>query len=414
VLACLDKRGFSVSGLRLLAFVRSAGLPLPFRSRDLVVEELTERSFAGIDIALFSAGSDVSRRFAPIAVAAGAVVIDNSSAFRMDPDVPLVLPEINAAAIAGHRGIIANPNCAAIISIVPLWPLHRINRIRQLALTTYQAASGAGAAAMAELLDATRAYLDGRDHVPTAPPHPYAFNLFSHNTAIDEETGYNGEESKVIRETRKIFGDPDIRISATCVRVPVLRAHAVALNVEFDRPITPAEVRAILAEAPGVRIVDDAAGNHFPMPREASGQDDILVGRIRQDVSDPSLRSIAMFVAGDQLLKGTRSTPCRSTNACRCRRAFSRAGRHRPGQRRGVRHGVRDSSKSACARAMRRAFSIRSSISTRWRRVGITRPIERSRSQARANAPPMLRRGRNPIRVRGKKARFPDMSKSPI
>ena len=231
-------------------------------------------------------------------------MIDNSSAFRMDPETPLVVPEINAAAIAGHRGIIANPNCAAIISILPLWPLHQVNRIRRLTLATYQAASGAGAAAMAELLDATRAYLDGRAHTPTVLPHPYAFNLFSHNTDIDEDTGYNGEETKVIRETRKIFADPDIRISATCVRVPVLRAHAVAVNAEFDRPITPAEVRTILATAPGVRLVDDAQRNHFPMPLEASGKDDILVGRIRQDISDPSFRSIAMFVAGDQLLKG--------------------------------------------------------------------------------------------------------------
>jgi aspartate-semialdehyde dehydrogenase len=304
MLTCLEKRGFPASELRLFASARSAGQLVPFRGRDLVVEELTEGSFAGVDIALFSAGSGISRRFAPIAVGAGAVVIDNSSAFRMDPEVPLVVPEINAAAIALHRGIIANPNCAAIISIVPLWPLHCVNRIRRMVLATYQAASGAGAAAMAELQDATRAYLDGREHVPTVMPHPYAFNLFSHNTEIDEETGYNGEETKVIRETRKIFGDPDIRIGVTCVRVPVLRAHAVALNVEFDRPITPAEVRAILADAPGVRIVDDAAANHFPMPREASGQDDILVGRIRQDISDPSFRSIAMFVAGDQLLKG--------------------------------------------------------------------------------------------------------------
>ena len=304
MLTCLDKRGFPASEVRLFASARSAGQVVPFRGRDLVVEELTEDSFAGIDLALFSAGSGVSRRFAPIAVAAGAVVIDNSSAFRMDPEVPLVVPEINAAAIAGHRGIIANPNCAAIISIVPLWPLHSANRIRRMVLATYQAASGAGAAAMEELEDATRAYLLGEKHVPRVMPHPFAFNLFSHNTAIDEDTGYNDEETKVMRETRKIFGDPDIRIGVTCVRVPVLRAHAVALNVEFDRPITPAEVRTILSEAPGVRLVDNPAANHFPMPREASGQDDILVGRIRQDLSDPSFRSIAMFVAGDQLLKG--------------------------------------------------------------------------------------------------------------
>lgn len=304
MLACLEARRFSHAHVRLFASARSAGQTLPFNGRDIRVEELTDKSFSRINIALFTTSAAIARRFAPIAVEAGAVVIDNSSAFRLDPEVPLVVPEINAGEIARHRGIIANPNCAAIISTVPLWPLHQVNRIRRLVVSTYQAASGAGAAAMAELLDATRAYLEGRAHAPSVLPHPYAFNLFSHNTAIDPETGYNGEEMKVIRETRKIFGDPDIRVTATCVRVPVLRAHAAALNVEFDRPIAPGEVCAVLADAPGVRLVDDAQHNHFPMPSEASGQGEILVGRIRQDVSDHSHRSIAMFVAGDQLLKG--------------------------------------------------------------------------------------------------------------
>jgi aspartate-semialdehyde dehydrogenase len=304
LLRCLEQRRFALSELRLLASARSAGKTLKFRDQPLTVRELKEDSFAGVNVGLFSAGASTSRRFAPLAVRAGATVVDNSSAFRMDPQVPLVVPEINAAAIRGHHGIIANPNCCAIISITPLWPIHRKNRIARLQLATYQAASGAGAAAMEELRESTRAYLEGRAYQNTVLPHPYAFNLFSHNTHIDPVTGYNDEETKVIQETRKIFGDPDIRVSATCVRVPVLRAHSVAITFECERPITPVEVRALLRDAPGVKLVDDAERNYFPMPKDASGQDAILVGRIRQDVSDPSGRSIALFVAGDQLLKG--------------------------------------------------------------------------------------------------------------
>jgi len=304
LLRCLEQRRFPLAELRLFASSRSAGKTLEFRGRPLTVRELGEDSFAGVDLALFSAGGATSRRFAPLAVRAGATVIDNSSAFRMDPQVPLVVPEINPEAIRGHRGIIANPNCCAIISITPLWPVHRANRITRLLLATYQAASGAGAAAMHELRESTRAYLDGRSYDNTVLPHPYAFNLFSHNTRVDPASGYNEEETKVIQETRKIFADPQIRVSATCVRVPVLRAHSVAINLECERPITPAEVRALLQEAAGVKLVDDAERNYFPMPRDASGQDAILVGRIRQDLSDPSGRSIALFVAGDQLLKG--------------------------------------------------------------------------------------------------------------
>ena len=304
LLQSLHQRRFPLGRLKLLASARSAGKLLDFDDEQIPVEELTEASFDGVDIALFSAGGAQSRRFAPVAVERGAVVIDNSSAFRMDPDVPLVVPEINAAEIARHRGIIANPNCAAIIAGLPLWPLHQANPIRRLVVTTYQSASGAGAAAMQELLDSTRAYLDGREHPPHILPHPYAFNLFSHNTEIDPVTGYNDEETKVIRELRKIFAAPDLLVTATCVRVPVLRAHSIAINVSFDRPMTPDTAREILGHAPGLRVVDDAARNHFPMPREASGQDDVLVGRIREDHSDPSGRSLALFVAGDQLLKG--------------------------------------------------------------------------------------------------------------
>ncbi len=304
ILRVLEARGFPVGELRLLASRRSAGTTLPFRGDPVAVAELGAESFAGVDIALFSAGGERSRLYAPAAVAAGAVVIDNSSAYRMAPDVPLVVPEINAAALAGHAGIIANPNCAAIIAGLPLWALHQANPIRRVVLTTYQAASGAGAAAMQELIDSTKAHLAGAPFTPSVMPHPYAFNLFSHNTDIDPDTGYNDEETKVIRELRKIFAAPDLRVTATCVRVPVLRAHSIALNVTFDRPMTRAQAREILGAAPGLKLVDDAARNHFPMPNEATGQDSVLVGRIREDYSDGSGRSLALFVAGDQLLKG--------------------------------------------------------------------------------------------------------------
>ncbi len=304
LIQCLEKRRFPLSQLRLLASARSAGRTLPYRGTPLPVRTLDEASFSGVDLALFSAGGSISRRFAPIAVSEGAVVVDNSSAFRMDPAVPLVVPEINPEAVREHRGIIANPNCSTIISITPLWPIHRTHRITRMIVATYQAASGAGAAAMEELRESTRAYLEGREYHHEVLPHPYAFNLFSHNTKIDPETGYNEEETKVVRETRKIFGDASILISATCVRVPVLRAHSVAIHFECERPITPAEVREALRSAPGVELVDDPERNYFPMPRDASGRDPILVGRIRRDTSDATGRSIALFVAGDQLLKG--------------------------------------------------------------------------------------------------------------
>ena len=303
-IATMDKRNFPVGLLRPLASARSAGKTVDFRGQSVVIEELAETSFAGVDIALFSAGGGISRKFAPVAVEAGAVVIDNSSAFRMQPDVPLVIPEINAHRIADHKGIIANPNCAAITALVSLWPIHRQNRIKRVILSTYQAASGAGAAAMEELVESTRAHLNGQAYPPNAFPLPCAFNLFNHNTPIDPETGYNEEETKVIKETKKIFEDERIAVGVTCVRVPVLRAHCEAITFECERPISEDEVREILSAAPGVKIVDDRARNYFPMPIDASGQDDVLVGRIRKDLSDPSGRSIAIFVAADQLLKG--------------------------------------------------------------------------------------------------------------
>jgi len=304
LMRCLEQRSFPLSKLRLFASARSAGKTLPFKGQPVAVEELTEDSFRGVDIALFSAGGTQSKRFAPAAVRHGAVVVDNSSAFRMDAGVPLVVPEINPEALREHKGIIANPNCSTIISITPLWPVHKVNRIQRMIVATYQAASGAGAAAMEELRESTRAYLDGREYQNTVLPHPYAFNLFSHNSKVDPSNGYNEEEIKVMRETHKIYGDSSIRVTATCVRVPVLRAHSIAINFECERPITPAQVRDIVRTAAGVKLVDDLERNYFPMPKDASGQDPILVGRIRQDVSDPSGRSIALFVAGDQLLKG--------------------------------------------------------------------------------------------------------------
>jgi len=303
-IGCIESRGIPLASLKLLASARSAGKMQMFRGQELTVEELTDEAFADVDIALFSAGSGISKRYAPIAVKAGAVVVDNSSAFRTDPAIPLVIPEINARRIKDHKGIIANPNCAAITTLVPLWPVHQVNPVRRLIVSTYQAASGGGAALMKELEQSTRAYLDGKDYAPKVVKYPYAFNIFSHNTAIDMTTGYNDEESKVIKETKKVFEDDRIAVSATCIRVPVLRAHAVSMTFECERPITPGEVRRLLEKAPGVRIVDDWANNYFPMPIDASGQDDVLAGRIRTDLSDPSGKSISMFVAADQLLKG--------------------------------------------------------------------------------------------------------------
>lgn len=304
LIRCLEQRGFPLAELRLLASARSVGKTMPFRGTDIAVQELTHASLTGVDIALFSAGGAQSKRFAPAAAKAGAIVVDNSSAFRMDAATPLVVPEINAAELARHRGIIANPNCVTIMAALPLWPIHQQVRIRRIVMSTYQAASGAGAAAMDELTESTRAWLEGRPFAPKVLPHPYAFNVFSHNTQVDPATGYNEEEAKVMQEMRKIFGMPELRVSATCIRVPVLRAHCVSLNIELEQALAPAEARAILAGAPGVRVVDDINRNYFPMPVDASGNDEVLVGRIRKDLSDPGGCSLSLFVAGDQLRKG--------------------------------------------------------------------------------------------------------------
>jgi len=301
---CLEERDFPLASLKLLASSRSAGQQVAFRGQTLTVEVLGDDSFADVDLALFSAGGSLSKVYGPKAVAAGAVVVDNSSAFRMDPACPLVVPEVNPETLADHHGIVANPNCVAIIAAVPIAPLARAFGLKRVQMATYQAASGAGAAAMEELRASTQAWLAGAAFTPQVLPHPYAFNLFSHNAEVDAESGYNGEELKVIEECRRILDAPELPIGVTCVRVPVLRAHAIALTLEFDRVVSPEEVRAVLAGAPGVRVVDDRARNHFPMPSEAEGQGDVLAGRVRRDLGDPSGRSIALFVAGDQLLKG--------------------------------------------------------------------------------------------------------------
>ena len=304
MIGCLEHRQFPLSRLRLFASARASGRQARYRDQSLPVEILTEQSLSGTDLALFSAGGTAARHFIPSAVQAGAVVIDNSSAFRMDTDVPLVVPEVNAAAIMAHRGVIANPNCVAIIAVVALWPLHRAFGLRRLIVSTYQAASGAGAAAMEELRESTRAALVGQPYEPRVLRHRCAFNLYSHDTSVDLVSGSNEEEIKVMREIRKIMALAELPISVTCIRVPVLRAHAISLTAEFDQLITAVDARDVLAAAPGVRVVDDRINNYFPMPIEASGQGDVLVGRLREDSSDSSGHSLNLFVAGDQLLKG--------------------------------------------------------------------------------------------------------------
>jgi len=302
-LTILAERDFPMASLKLLASHRSAGKKLTFRDEELTVEELGENSFEGVDLVLASAGGSLSEKYAPIAVEAGAVVVDNTSAFRMDPEVPLVVPEVNPEAIATHKGIIANPNCSTIIMNVPVWPLHKANPVRRTVVSTYQAASGAGAQAMAELELGARAFLAGEPFEPKVLPHPAAFNVFSHNSDVGED-GYNVEERKMVLETRKIFACEEILITATCVRVPVMRAHCESINLQFTNPITEDEARDLLADAPGVKIVDDREKSYFPMPLDATGQDDILVGRIRSDLSQPDGCGIEMFVSGDQIRKG--------------------------------------------------------------------------------------------------------------
>jgi aspartate-semialdehyde dehydrogenase len=302
-LTVLAERKFPIKSIKFLASARSAGKPITFDGQTYQVEELTKESFKGIQIAFFSAGGSISKEFAPVAVAAGAVVVDNTSAFRMKDGIPLVVPEVNPEQIHKHVGIIANPNCSTIIMNVPVWPLHKVNRVKRLIVSTYQAVSGAGAWGLYELEAQIKAYASGEPVKKEKFPHQILHNVFSHNSKVDAN-GYNEEENKMVNETRKIFGDPKIMVSATCVRVPVPRAHSESINIEFERPITPAQVREILAKAPGVVIKDDPAANYFPMPLEASNQDNVLVGRIRQDISREDGRGIDLFVSGDQIRKG--------------------------------------------------------------------------------------------------------------
>jgi aspartate-semialdehyde dehydrogenase len=304
MLACLETSAPADIKVTAHASPRSAGKTLQFRGAPVTVQALDDNAFKGAQYALFASSKEISRDYAPVAQESGAVVIDNSSWFRMHADVPLVVPEINGALLKNKPTLVANPNCTAAIMGMAMWPLHQISPVKRLVCSTYQAASGAGAAAMEELVESTRAYLDGKSFTPKVLPHPYAFNVFSHNAGIDQENGYNGEELKVIEELQKILGLPDLRVGVTCVRVPVLRAHAMAMSIETAAPIEVDAARRALDAAPGVKVVDDRARNYFPMPVEASGGDDVLVGRLRRDISDPTGCTINAFISGDQLRKG--------------------------------------------------------------------------------------------------------------
>ncbi len=299
----LERRRFPVKSLRLLASERSVGRTLVFKGEKIKVEKLDHGSFKGIDIALFSAGASRSKEFAKSAVDAGAVVIDNSSAFRMDEGVPLVVPEVNPEDVKKHKGIIANPNCSTIIMVVAVYPLHKAKKLVRLVASTYQAASGAGAKAMEELKMQTSAILAGKGISVEALPQRIAFNLFPH-IDVFLENGYTKEELKMLHEGRKIMHHPTLKVTCTCVRVPVLRAHSESLNLEFENEITPEEARKILSKAPGVELCDEPASKKYPMPIDAAEKYDVLVGRIRQDISRDDRRGLEIFVSGDQLLKG--------------------------------------------------------------------------------------------------------------
>ncbi|NEQ65570.1 MAG: aspartate-semialdehyde dehydrogenase [Symploca sp. SIO1B1] len=301
LLELLQNRNFPIANLKLLASPRSAGSTLSFQGEELLVEAVSENSFNNVDLVLASAGGSTSKAWAATAVEKGAVVIDNSSAFRLDPQVPLVIPEVNPEAAATHQGIIANPNCTTILMAIAVWPLHQVQPVQRIVAATYQSASGAGARAMEEVKIQAQAILQGETPPTESFPYPLAFNLFPHNSPLNEQ-GYCEEEMKMVNETRKIFRAPQLRISATCVRVPVLRAHSEAINLEFEQPMLVAKAKELLANAPGVRLVEDWQANYFPMPIDASGRDEVLVGRIRQDLSHPS--SLELWLSGDQIRKG--------------------------------------------------------------------------------------------------------------
>jgi aspartate-semialdehyde dehydrogenase len=299
----LEERNFPVGEMRYLASSRSAGKTMQWKGEDVVIQELTEDSFDGIDIALFSAGGGRSKEFAPAAVKAGAVVVDNSSAFRMEADVPLVVPEVNPEDVGRYteRGIIANPNCTTIIMIVALKPLHDYANVKRVVVSSYQSSSGAGAQAMEELIQQTKDWVAGKEIDVSAFQHQLLFNVIPHVDSF-ADNGYTNEEMKMHNETRKMLHNEEIQVSATCVRVPVLTAHSEAVSIETDKEIPPEKARELLSAAPGVEVMDDPAANRYPMPLFVSGQDTCYVGRIRRDYSAPN--ALTFWVVGDQLRKG--------------------------------------------------------------------------------------------------------------
>ncbi len=302
MLVCLSERNFPLSKLTLLASARSAGKKLTFRDEELTIEELTADSFNGIDIALFSAGGGISEKFGPLAAEAGCIVIDNSSAFRMDPGVPLVVPEINPEAAANHpRNIIANPNCSTIITLMGLAPLHKAFGLTGIIASTYQAVSGSGAQGIAELESQIKALASGAPIEKKVYPHQIAHNVIPHVDAF-QETGYTKEEQKMLHEGRKILNLPDLKVTCTCVRVPVMRSHSISLTAIFEKDPSVAEARATFSDRAGVKLVDDPASDLYPVPLDTTGQDDCLVGRIRKDQVLPN--ALALWVVGDQVKKG--------------------------------------------------------------------------------------------------------------
>ena len=301
MLKTLEKRNFPVGSLTPLASARSAGKTLPFRGQEMLVQELTGDSFVGVDIALFSAGSAISKKFAPLAVDAGAVVVDNSSAFRMDDSVPLVVPEINTADVASHKGIISNPNCSTIVTVMALYPLHQAFGVKRMFASTYQAVSGSGAMGIAELKRQVGEINEGKEVTREVYPHQIAFNVLPH-VDVFLENGYTKEEMKMVHESRKIMGLPGFQASVTCVRVPVYRAHSIAVSAEFEKPVSVEHARETITAAPGIDLNDDIAGNGYPLPLELAGRDNCQVGRIRKDCAMEN--GLSFWVAGDQLLKG--------------------------------------------------------------------------------------------------------------
>ncbi len=303
MLKTLERREFPVGSLKLLASARSVGKRFVFRGESIPVEEMTHDSFKGVDLALFSAGSGISKEYRPYVVDAGALMVDNSSAFRMEDDVPLVVPEVNPEDVDLHHGVIANPNCTTAIMLTAVAPLHRAAGLRRIVASTYQAASGAGAKGMAELSAQLTALAEGKPLEVKFFAYQLANNLIPHIDSF-ADNGYTKEELKMLNESRKMLHLPGLRVSCTCVRIPVPRAHSESLNLEFEREITPDEVRAILRDAPGVDLVDDPANKVYPMPKDASERYNVLAGRVRQDISRDDKRGIDLFVSGDQLLKG--------------------------------------------------------------------------------------------------------------